>query len=164
MPRTEVVKSLWKYFKDNELQDPKDRRFIICDDKLKAVFKMDRINGFSMNKTLSSHLKPKDEVTLASGGSSSTSSAIAREPAKKPSLSKELVHLLGFVADEEETGPLESLGRPQVVKYLWLYIKKYGLQERQTIFCDEQLKKVFKQSTMGIFEMNKLLSEHITYI
>ena len=37
-PRTEVVKALWKYIKKNDLQDPKNKRNIVADDKLKAVF------------------------------------------------------------------------------------------------------------------------------
>ena len=38
MPRSEVVKKLWVYIKKNNLQDPKKKRNIIADAKLKAVF------------------------------------------------------------------------------------------------------------------------------
>lgn len=37
--RPQVVKLLWAYIKDHELQNPKDKRQIICDDKLQKLFK-----------------------------------------------------------------------------------------------------------------------------
>ncbi|CUM45371.1 SWIB/MDM2 domain-containing protein [Debaryomyces fabryi] len=37
--RPQVVKLLWAYIKDNNLQNPDDKRQIICDTKLHALFK-----------------------------------------------------------------------------------------------------------------------------
>ena len=34
MPRSEVVKKLWAYIKKNNLQNPKNKRNIVADDKL----------------------------------------------------------------------------------------------------------------------------------
>ncbi|CDH60546.1 hypothetical protein RO3G_16596 [Lichtheimia corymbifera JMRC:FSU:9682] len=59
MSRPEIVKVLWKYIKDNNLQDPADRRYILCDEKLKTIFDQDRINSFGMNRDLSAHLTKK---------------------------------------------------------------------------------------------------------
>lgn len=36
--RSDVVKGMWAYFKENDLMDPKDRRMVLLDDKLKTVF------------------------------------------------------------------------------------------------------------------------------
>ena len=56
-PRTEVVKALWKYIKKNDLQDPKNKRNIVADDKLKAVFGgKPVVNMFEMTKLISKHL------------------------------------------------------------------------------------------------------------
>jgi len=56
--------------------------------------------------------------------------------------------------------------RPQVVKKLWVYIKKNGLQDkknRRNINADENLKKVFKgKAVVSMFEMIKLVSKHIS--
>ncbi|KAJ2000360.1 hypothetical protein GGI04_004181, partial [Coemansia thaxteri] len=41
--RTEVVKSLWRYIKEHNLQDPVDKRYIMCDDKMQAMFHSDRL-------------------------------------------------------------------------------------------------------------------------
>ncbi|KAG0285727.1 hypothetical protein BGZ96_010057 [Linnemannia gamsii] len=61
MPRHQVVKFLWVYIKENNLQDEKDKRDILCDDKMKALFGLDKINCFSMNKHIGAHLiKPED--------------------------------------------------------------------------------------------------------
>ena len=56
--RTEVVSALWKYIKKHDLQDPKNRRNIVADDKLKAVFGgKGVVNMFEMTKLISKHLK-----------------------------------------------------------------------------------------------------------
>ena len=33
----QVVKRMWAYIKDNKLQDPKNKQFIKCDEKLSKV-------------------------------------------------------------------------------------------------------------------------------
>ncbi len=58
LPRTEVVKKLWVYIKKNNLQNPKNKRNILADDKLKAVFGgKGEVTMFEMTKLVSSHLK-----------------------------------------------------------------------------------------------------------
>ena len=58
MPRTEVTKKLWVYIKKNNLQDPKNKRDILADAKLKPVFGgKDKVSMFEMNKHLAGHLK-----------------------------------------------------------------------------------------------------------
>ncbi|KAI8339372.1 SWIB/MDM2 domain-containing protein [Chlamydoabsidia padenii] len=57
LSRPGVVKALWKYIKANELQDPMNQQFIVCDDKLRRVFDgQDRMNCFAMNKLIGKHL------------------------------------------------------------------------------------------------------------
>ncbi|MCE9585017.1 SWIB/MDM2 domain-containing protein [Candidatus Nomurabacteria bacterium] len=57
MPRSEVVKALWVYIKKNNLQDPKNKRNINADAKLKAVFGgKGVVNMFEMTKLVSKHL------------------------------------------------------------------------------------------------------------
>lgn len=38
LPRTAVVSKIWEYIKKNNLQDPKNKRQINADDKLKPIF------------------------------------------------------------------------------------------------------------------------------
>jgi len=57
MPRSEVVKKLWAYIKKNNLQNPKNKRNIISDAKLKPVFGgKGEVNMFEMTKLVSKHL------------------------------------------------------------------------------------------------------------
>ncbi|HET9423933.1 MAG TPA: SWIB/MDM2 domain-containing protein [Gemmatimonadaceae bacterium] len=58
MPRTEITKKLWSYIKRHDLQDPKERRMIVADDKLKPVFGgKSRVSMFEMTKLVNKHLK-----------------------------------------------------------------------------------------------------------
>ena len=41
MARTEIVKAMWVYIKQNNLQNPTDKREILLDEKMKAVFGVD---------------------------------------------------------------------------------------------------------------------------
>ncbi|TSC68293.1 MAG: hypothetical protein G01um101456_695 [Parcubacteria group bacterium Gr01-1014_56] len=56
--------------------------------------------------------------------------------------------------------------RSEVVKKLWVYIKKNDLQDptnKRNINADEDLKKVFGgQKTVSMFEMTKLVSKHLS--
>jgi len=44
------VKKLWEYIKSNELQNPSNKTEILCDEKLKALFNVDKVHMFTMNK------------------------------------------------------------------------------------------------------------------
>lgn len=57
MPRTEVVKQLWVYIKKHDLQNPSNKRNILADDKLKAIFGKGEVTMFEMTKLVSAHLK-----------------------------------------------------------------------------------------------------------
>lgn len=56
--RTEVVKKLWEYVKAQNLQDPKDKRVIRADDKLRPVFGKDSVNMFELAGIVGKHLTP----------------------------------------------------------------------------------------------------------
>ena len=60
-------------------------------------------------------------------------------------------------------GPLP---RSEVVKKLWVYIKKHDLQDpknKRNINADEHLKKVFGgKDVVNMFEMTKLVSKHLS--
>src|SRR3954451_13275202 len=57
LPRPEVVSKDWDYIKKNKLQDPQNKREIVADDKLRAVFGKNRVTMFEMNKHIAQHLK-----------------------------------------------------------------------------------------------------------
>lgn len=55
------MKKLWAHIKSNDLQDPNDKRQILCDDAMQAVFKLSKVDMFQMNKLIGSHLYPVEE-------------------------------------------------------------------------------------------------------
>ena len=57
IPRTEVTKKIWAYIKSKDLQDPANKRNIVADDALKAVFGGKAVvNMFEMTKLVNAHL------------------------------------------------------------------------------------------------------------
>ena len=54
--RPEAVKKMWEYIKTHNLQDPKDKRTIVADDKLRAVFGKDSAGMFELAGILGNHL------------------------------------------------------------------------------------------------------------
>jgi len=89
----------------------------------------------------------------------------AKKPAKKPkksggsgglqapkTLSPELAYLVGQ----------NQMPRPQVVKAIWDYAKANSLKDGRFIMCDEKLEAVFGKPQVDMFEMNKILSNHLS--
>lgn len=56
LPRTEVVSKIWEYIRKNNLQNPTNKREILADAKLEAVFGQKKASMFEMNKLISKHL------------------------------------------------------------------------------------------------------------
>ncbi|MGL4541453.1 MAG: SWIB/MDM2 domain-containing protein [Polymorphobacter sp.] len=57
LSRGQVVSKVWDYIRANNLQNPADKREILADAKLQAVFGRDRCTMFEMNKYLAQNLK-----------------------------------------------------------------------------------------------------------
>ncbi len=75
---------------------------------------------------------------------------------KPMNISPELAEVVG-------KGPM---ARSEVVKALWVYIKKNNLQDpanKRNINADAALRKVFGgKATVNMFEMTKLVSKHLS--
>ena len=54
----QVVKKLWAYIRENNLQDQNNRRKILPDERLKKIFNVNSIDMFQMNKALTKHIWP----------------------------------------------------------------------------------------------------------
>jgi chromatin remodeling complex protein RSC6 len=57
LPRTEVTKRIWDYIKARDLQNPTNKRNVLCDEQLKAVMGKDEVTMFEMAKLIGKHLK-----------------------------------------------------------------------------------------------------------
>lgn len=56
LPRTEVTKRLWDYIKARNLQNPANKRNVLCDEALKAVMGKDEVTMFEMTGLVGKHL------------------------------------------------------------------------------------------------------------
>ncbi|KAG2535045.1 upstream activation factor subunit UAF30-like [Panicum virgatum] len=56
IPRTEALKRLWAYIKQHNLQDPADKKVVVCDEKLKVLFAgRERVGFLEIAKLLNPH-------------------------------------------------------------------------------------------------------------
>lgn len=59
--RPKTILKVWQYIKNHNLQDPRNRRNIIADDKLAALFKKDQVTMFELSKIITKNLYSKKE-------------------------------------------------------------------------------------------------------
>ena len=65
LSRPSVTSALWDYIRANNLQNPNDKRQIICDENFKAVMGgNETVTMFSMNKHITPHLLGRADVKL----------------------------------------------------------------------------------------------------
>jgi len=57
LPRTEVTKKIWAHIKRHKLQNPKNKREILADDKLQPIFGTKKLDMFQMTRAVNKHLK-----------------------------------------------------------------------------------------------------------
>ncbi len=189
--RFQVVALLWKYIKANELQNPLNRREILCDDKLKALFGRNKVTMTRMNTLLTPHVRSKadqcewststpekefDSIVDDSTVHSSKQKKQPKSQTRKKRKSRTDVKTGakgGFSTQSDLMSPIlrdflaisdDNLPRSQIVKGIWEYIKTHDLQNpdnRREIFCDEAMKKVFRRPLITMFNMNRLLTVHV---
>lgn len=188
--RPQVVKKMWEYIKEHELQEPSDKRQINCDKELKKIFKRDFVTMFSMNKFLSFHMISQKDWD---SGERKFKLAALEEPDDKPTRtrtsrdSKKLARTTKRVRETPKrktnsTGtkggfakPLriseklqefmgtDTAARTEVIKKLWEHIRSFELQNpknKREILCDDTLKRLLGQNKVTIFSMNKHIQPH----
>lgn len=187
LSRPQIVKQLWVYIKEHDLQNPANRKEILLDAKMKEVFGCDIFTMFSMNKYISAHCHPFKPLDLTSSPKKKPSSSKAVTPSPsgnkrsarnhagsnkrarkdEPKKKRKTGTQPPYRLSEALVAVLHKdiLPRPQVVSGLWDYIKSNRLQnpkDGREILCDDNLSKIFggkKKVTM--FSMNKFITPHL---
>ncbi|KAF7828755.1 upstream activation factor subunit spp27-like isoform X1 [Senna tora] len=176
MARTEVVKQLWAYIREKNLQDTNNRRNIICDEPLRAMFGVKSIDMFQMNKALSKHIWPLDSDDVIQVKTAPKEKQKKQEREEDPDEPKRKekrqkggksgflapLQLSDALANFLGTGESE-LPRSDVIKRMWDYIKGNNLQDpsdKRKIICDEKLKELFDVDSFNGFTVTKLLAPH----
>ncbi|OEL30087.1 hypothetical protein BAE44_0008896 [Dichanthelium oligosanthes] len=158
MSRTQIVKQLWAYIRQNNLQDPDDKRKIICNDELRVVFETDTTDMFKMNKLLAKHitpLDPKDQIRDVKRMKAPTVTPQPGPPMNQPSvvISDALAKFIGT----DGTFPQED-----ALKYLWDYIKANQLEDviNESILCDSKLQELFGCESIPMSGLSEMLGHH----
>ncbi|XP_049413072.1 upstream activation factor subunit spp27-like isoform X1 [Solanum stenotomum] len=174
--RPEVVKKIWAYIREKNLQNPENKRKILCDEVLSGIFQVKSIDMFQMNKVLSKHIWPLNEEN----GTQVKTSVKRRLPKKgrvealdepKQKEKRQKGGGSGFLAPVQLSDALvkflgigeNALPRADVIKRIWQYIKENKLQDpsdKKTIICDERLKELFQVDSFHGFTVTKLLTAH----
>ncbi|KAF7143595.1 hypothetical protein RHSIM_Rhsim05G0080300 [Rhododendron simsii] len=172
LARTQVVKRIWAYIREKDLQDPKDKRTIICDQALRAIFCVKSIDMFQMSKALNKHMLPLAEED---GSVKSSQKKRRCKQGREGSNERQVKMLkgksLGFLAPLTLSDALvkffgtgeNELSRGDVVKKVWEYIKQNDLQDpsdKKTVICDEKLKELFEVDSFTGFHVSKLVTAH----
>lgn len=161
LPRTEIVRQLWAYIRKNNLQDPSNKRKIICDDALRIVFETDCTDMFKMNKLLAKHiiaLEPSKASTQSKRAKVAAAAAEA-EPAPENNddssssvvISEALAKFFGTVGRE--------MVKAEAIRRVWEYVKVNHLEDpvnSMVILCDAKLRELLgveSISALGISEM-----------
>ncbi|MDP2788726.1 MAG: SWIB/MDM2 domain-containing protein [bacterium] len=85
---------------------------------------------------------------------------------KKAKVNSAFMKPMNISADLAAVVGAGPMPRSEVVKALWVYIKKHNLQDpknKRNIVADASLKKVFDgKAVVNMFEMTKLVSKHLS--
>ncbi|XP_076907858.1 uncharacterized protein LOC143564474 [Bidens hawaiensis] len=161
LSRTDIVKQLWAYIKKNNLQDPGNKRKIICDDALRVVFETDCTDMFKMNKLLAKHIIRLEPTKESSQKRSKVNDPEAESQENVP----RQVIISDALANCLDIGEKE-MSQSEALRLVWEYIKVNNLEDPQNsvmILCDEKLRELFgceSISAMGIPEL--VIRHHLT--
>ncbi|RAL49412.1 unnamed protein product [Cuscuta campestris] len=57
IPRTQIIKAVWDHIKKHDLQDPTNKKIVVCDEKLKKIFGgRDRVGFLEIAGLIAPHL------------------------------------------------------------------------------------------------------------
>lgn len=159
LPRTEIVKQLWAYIRKNNLQDPSNKRKIICDDALRVVFETDCTDMFKMNKLLAKHIIPLAPAKESQAKRLKLDVESATERADPGSttviISEALANFLG-------TGEKE-MKQSEPIRLVWEYIKVNHLEDplnSMVILCDAKLQELLGCESISALGMQEMLARN----
>ena len=192
--RSQIPKRISLYAKEKDLQDPADRRTVICDDALRAALNVDKFTFFQLAKRISGLVYKPEECSeeLQQLARECEEKAIeektkrkAEEAAngiepkqkrrkKKKDASEDPPKKKGAQKPMQLSPELsavcgeDQLSRAEVVKKIREYVRENELEDEDSedlIQCDDKLKAIFQgQSTVDTTGINKFIGAHMTKI
>ncbi|CAA6672356.1 unnamed protein product [Spirodela intermedia] len=160
LPRTQIVKELWAYIRKNNLQDPNNKRKIICNDELRLVFETDCTDMFQMNKLLAKHILPLEP---SKEPSKKKQKATEAAPATETDAGQTLVMVSDELAKFFGSGEREML-QSEALKRVWDYIDTYQLKDPlnpKMVRCDAKLQQLFGCESLSALGVSEMLASHL---
>lgn len=185
MARTEVVKGLWDYIREHNLQNPENKREILLDENMQKLFRVEKFSMFHMAKYVGAHVEPFKPVDLTpkvkdpnkprkkrknakedkKGKGGKRGKRIRKENGVKRKAPTSFTAPFRLSQDLQDIVGKDIMSRPQVTAALWVYIKANNMQnpdDKRQIFCDEKFSKIMGgESKVTMFTMNKFVSSHL---
>ncbi|XP_027332302.1 uncharacterized protein LOC113847406 [Abrus precatorius] len=159
LPRTEIVRQLWAYIRKNNLQDPGNKRKIICDDALRLVFETDCTDMFKMNKLLAKHIIPLGPTKESQAKRMKVDAESKAESAELASstvvISEALAKFLGTDGREMQ--------QSEAIRLVWEYIKLHHLEDplnAMVILCDTKLQELLGCESISAVGMPEMLARN----
>ncbi|CAH2078264.1 unnamed protein product [Thlaspi arvense] len=170
LPRTEIVRQLWAYIRKNNLQDPSNKRKIICDDALRVVFETDCTDMFKMNKLLAKHILPLDPSKDSGQAKRAKAEVETKTEAETESTTEPVsstVALSEPLAKFFGTGETEMTDE-EIIRRVWEYIKLNNLEvgaedpvNPMAIQCDEKLRDLLGCESISAVGINEMMRRHM---
>jgi chromatin remodeling complex protein RSC6 len=107
---------------------------------------------------------PAKKVAPVKAAAPAKKAAAPEAPAKKRTANAAFMKALTPSAALAAVVGVKPLPRTEVVKQLWVYIKKHKLQDeanKRMINADAKLKEVFGKAQVSMFEMAGLIGKHL---
>ena len=115
-------------------------------------------------------VKPPVKVAAKTAAPAKKAAAKKVAPAKKAAPAKKRAPNAAFMKPMTPSDALAAIigkgpyPRTEVTKKIWEYIKKNKLQDavnRRMINADAKLKEIFKKAQASMFEMTKMINDHL---
>ena len=188
--RNEVMKAVWDYVFDHKLMVSESKTLIRCDSTLQAILGKSEIHMFQIDgiidcalQIVSDEAEKKLAAEYALATEKKVDYSVASQVESEESANDEPGSQLknGSLKRKRTTFSkpfrlslilqtvlgVKYLSRGFATKALWIYIKKYNLQDpndKRNIICDQKLKALFQIDSVGMFQMAKLLGSHLHVI
>lgn len=177
--RSDVVKSLSEYVRENGLQDPNNKQIVHCDDKLRDLLGVEHCTMLELSKHVAPHLqKPAevggryvDEARELEEAYFVEASAKRKESGKpKRRVSKQQagkgLYKPVILSDDlaQICGGAKELPRQEVLKAVWVYIREKNLKgpPGTPVTCDAAMKRIFQSDTLTVQDIMRGIGKHLT--
>jgi upstream activation factor subunit UAF30 len=159
---------LFFYFNEKNIIEYKFKDFWGRNRQTQEMRRRDK--SLYMGETFTKAQKRKSSASIPAANKSATNETVRTKTAKKKVLAEiqpenDFRKLMTPSADLAAVVGDQPMARTEVVRQLWIYIKKYNLQDsknKRNINADARLKAVFGKEEVSMFEMTSLIEKHLS--